>query len=180
MGRKTPPSRRTYPRDIFILGLSDHCNERGPGTWSAEPPSWQISAPKPAGRAGLRGTRGNGQRAGHARPRVIGSPARLRGHTAPSNWKQHLSAGPRHAADQHSPFTRMKKSRSGNYPANRQLLLAARCWPDALIIYSRRVWIWNIPAGLTPPRWALARAQSWSGSSWPDPESELRDGLGWL
>lgn len=38
MEEKTPPSRLTYPRDIFILGLSDHGTESGPLTWSAEPP----------------------------------------------------------------------------------------------------------------------------------------------
>lgn len=164
MEKRTSPSCCTYPRDIFILGLSDHGNESGPVTWSAEPPSWQISAPKPVVRAGLRGIRGNGQRAGHAQPWVIVCPANLRGHTARSNWKQHLSAGPRHAEQtgrrMKFPLTWIKKSRSENYPAIRQLLLAARCWPDGLIIYSRWVWIWNIPAGLTPPCWALARAQS--------------------
>lgn len=69
-----------------------------PVTWSAEPPSWQISPPKPVVRAGLRGLRSNGRRAGHAQPWVIVCAANLRGHAARSSWKQHLSAGPRHAA----------------------------------------------------------------------------------
>lgn len=38
MEEKTPPWRLTYPRDIFILGLSDHGTESEPLTWSAEAP----------------------------------------------------------------------------------------------------------------------------------------------
>lgn len=52
-------------------------------------------------------------------------------------------------------------------------------WPDGLIMYSRRVWIWNIPAGLTPPCWALACTQSRSRSLWPAPKGELIEVLGW-
>lgn len=47
-------------------------------------------------------------------------------------------------------------------------------------MYSLSVWIWNIPAGLTPPCWAAACAQSRGWSLWPAPEGELIEALGWM
>lgn len=56
----TPPTHLTYPRDIFILGLFDHGNERRPVTWREEPPPQQISAPLPVACVGLRWIRSEG------------------------------------------------------------------------------------------------------------------------
>ena len=55
--------------------------------------------------------------------------------------------------------------------------LDSRRWTDGLIMYSIRVWIWNIPAGLTPPCWDLACTQSQSRSFWPAHEGKLIEEL---
>lgn len=179
---KTPQTRLTYPRDIFVLGVFDHGNESRPINveWGA-PSSADVS---PAACCVGRSEQDQGwwpegtlrSAIGHHLPCKPASPDHLL-------WLNPASVsrtGPHLTMTKF--FLHVVKKSHKNHPSrakSESLPPDSTQWPDGLIMYSRWVWIWNIPAGLTPPCWASAHTQSRSRSLWPAPEGELIEALGW-
>lgn len=153
------------------------------------PPPQQVSAPQPVAWAGLSGIRGDGR--GHVTLSHRSSSAlqtckpKLPALTESSICQEDQTTAPTQRRDDGRVFRLLHVAKAPrsckSYPPNSESLPPDNThWPDGLIMYSRWVWIWNIPAGLTPPCWATARAQSRSRSLWPAPEGELIEALGWI